>query len=859
MAQAPRRRTTRPSTRLAEGLIHGLISVGGLTTVAAVLLLFAFLLWTVVPLFATPRVGPEQALASAPALPDAALLHLAVDEAGLLGAAFLADGSVEVRRLEDGALVERRQPFDGVPTAWAFDPGGELAVVGFEDGSLRRLSLGFAVAFLTAERVAATPALAALEPGASLPHEGGLVRATEAGRHRRDALRLEVDEPILLDGGRPVRRLDLASGGRRERFVALDDGGGLHLVQATRRRNLLTDTVSVSLDAVPLPYAPRTAGPPPRDLFLLGQGGGLLLLWEDGGLRRLDLADLRRPRVVEERALLERPAGRVSAARLLPGRQTLLVADDSGRLAAWFMTRPEDAGTADGGVMRAGHELLPAGGPVPDRLAVAARSRLVAVGLADGQVLLLHATTEQRLGALSAEAGDHLAWLPRGDGLLALGSGGLRRWSLDAEHAEVTLATLFRPVWYEGYDAPRHEWQSTSGRDGSEPKLGFAPLLFGTLKATLWSMLLGAPLALLAAVFTSEFLRRRVRAPVKTTVELMASLPSVVLGYLAGVVVAPFAAGMVPSLMAGLLAIPACLVLGAHLWRLLPVGLSARLAGAPRLAVVAGCLALGLVLARSGGPWLERVAFAGDLILWLDGQRGSGFGGWVVLLLPLAALGVTWGTLRWWGPWWRARLGQRSRALRAWLDLLLCLLGLVLTLALSLALAGLLTLLGLDPRGSLMGTFEARNALVVGFVMGFAIIPVIYTLAEDALASVPEHLRLASLGTGATTWQTAVRVVIPTALSGLFSAVMIGLGRAVGETMIVLMATGNTAVLDWNVFNGFRTLSANIAVELPEAAPGTTHYRTLFLAALVLFVLTFLLNTLAELVRSRFRRRALEL
>ena len=101
--------------------------------------------------------------------------------------------------------------------------------------------------------------------------------------------------------------------------------------------------------------------------------------------------------------------------------------------------------------------------------------------------------------------------------------------------------------------------------------------------------------------------------------------------------------------------------------------------------------------------------------------------------------------------------------------------------------------------------------------------------------------------------------IVPTAMSGLFSAIMIGLGRAVGETMIVLMAGGNTPVTDWNLFNGFRTLSANIAVELPEAVRDSTHFRTLFLAALTLFLLTFVVNTAAELVRLRFRRRALQL
>jgi len=173
--------------------------------------------------------------------------------------------------------------------------------------------------------------------------------------------------------------------------------------------------------------------------------------------------------------------------------------------------------------------------------------------------------------------------------------------------------------------------------------------------------------------------------------------------------------------------------------------------------------------------------------------------------------------------------------------------------------ANLLVAVGLDPRGGYLDTYVQRNALVVGVVMGFAIIPIIYTISEDALSAVPNHLRAASLGAGATPWQTAIRVIVPPATSGLFSAMMIGLGRAVGETMIVLMAAGNTPVMEWNLFNGFRTLSANIAVELPEAVQGSTHYRTLFLAALALFALTFVLNTAAEAVRIRFRKKALEL
>ncbi|MBU2478861.1 MAG: ABC transporter permease subunit, partial [Gammaproteobacteria bacterium] len=149
--------------------------------------------------------------------------------------------------------------------------------------------------------------------------------------------------------------------------------------------------------------------------------------------------------------------------------------------------------------------------------------------------------------------------------------------------------------------------------------------------------------------------------------------------------------------------------------------------------------------------------------------------------------------------------------------------------------------------------FDQRNALVVGIAMGFAVIPTIFSITEDAIFSVPRHLTNGSLALGATTWQTLTRVVLLTASPGIFSAVMIGMGRAVGETMIVLMATGNTPVMDMSLFQGMRTLSANIAVEMPEAEVASTHFRILFLAALVLFMFTFVFNTVAELVRQRLR------
>ncbi|MCE9548231.1 MAG: ABC transporter permease subunit [Planctomycetia bacterium] len=270
---------------------------------------------------------------------------------------------------------------------------------------------------------------------------------------------------------------------------------------------------------------------------------------------------------------------------------------------------------------------------------------------------------------------------------------------------------------------------------------------------------------------------------------------------------------------------------------------------------------LGVLTGWGLGPAVERVFFAGDIMRWLDGQIGTGFGAWVLLLLPLSAVGTAICVGLFVNPW-LARSAFSSRSRLAWVNLLKFILGSAVALLAAMGVSALLThggnwaFGGLDPRGTYVGTYVQRNALIVGFMMGFAIIPIIYTIAEDALSTVPDHLRSASLGAGATQWQTAVRIVVPAATSGLFSAVMVGLGRAVGETMIMLMATGNVPIMKWNIFDGFRTLSATIAVEMPEAPAGSMHYRVLFLAALTLFLMTFVVNTAAEIVRLRFRKRA---
>ena len=150
--------------------------------------------------------------------------------------------------------------------------------------------------------------------------------------------------------------------------------------------------------------------------------------------------------------------------------------------------------------------------------------------------------------------------------------------------------------------------------------------------------------------------------------------------------------------------------------------------------------------------------------------------------------------------------------------------------------------------------YESRlNAFVAGIALGFAIIPVVFSIAEDALTSVPRHFTQGALALGASRWQAAWQVVLPAALPGVFAAIVLGFGRAIGETMIVLMASGNASIMSGNIFDSTRTITATIAAELAEAVFGGDHYRILFLIGALLFLVTFLTNMAGELVMQRLK------
>jgi phosphate transport system permease protein len=861
IAPRPRRqRTTSRSVRVGERLSRILITAGGVGTILAVSLIMVFLIYVVAPLFQGATVEPLT-MQGAP-LSGIEPVRLEVDDYRVLGLALERDGTLVLWRLDTGEVLDRRKLFSqSALTAWSFPIQGDEAAFGFADGTVRFGRIGFRTRFFSEEEE--PEALRTLDIGHVAIHEKGVAQRTPAGQLRTQELRVELEEPVAVAEQDAVVLVDHANTTTGRVFAALTNSGRLALHTARQKENLLTGEKTTKLSSALLPYESRE-GDAPSFLSVSGVGDTVYVAWEDGRLVRFDARNRDEPRVAEDIDLLPAEGARLTRLEPQLGRTTLLAADDGGTVTAWFPATPTEeqgpAQTSDGRRLDAAQHLHGPDSPVT-ALVSSARRHMVAVGYENGDTRLFYVLGENRIQGVSVDDGAirALTIAPKDDGLFAMSDGGLHGWALDVKHPEATFETLFTKIRYEGSSKPEHVWQSAGGTDDFQPKLGLVPLIFGTLKATFFSMLFGVPLALLAALYTSEFLAPRLRTSIKSTIEIMASLPSVVLGFIAALVIAPFVQQVVPSVLALFIAVPFCFLLGAYLWQLLPQDLILRWAGWQRLATIILALPLGVALAWVLGPLLEDAVFAGDIHLWLDGQIGSGAGAWAFFLLPVVALVALFVMARFVLPALRQRTDGWSREQCATFDLFRFLATTGLVVGLAWLLGVLLTKAGLDPRGSIVDTYDKNNALVVGFVMGFAIIPIIYTLAEDALSSVPGHLREASLGAGATRWQTATRIIVPTAMSGLFSAVMIGLGRAVGETMIVLMAAGNSPIMEWNVFNGFRTLSANIATEMPEAVRDSTHYRTLFLAALTLFAMTFVLNTIAEVVRQRFRRRAYQL
>ncbi|PTL36329.1 ABC transporter permease [Candidatus Methylomirabilis limnetica] len=721
---------------LLDRLARWVVTLGGAAIIVSILAILFIIAYGVYPLFRKPTAVLLGALTTSL---DSAPLAVGVDEYREIVYVVTASG-VHFVSVKDGSVPasNRLQGLHGATVVGTSALGRGQFALGLSDGRAIPAEVGFSVTF-------------------------------PEGRRRVEA-ELVTGDPIAVDPDRhPLARLAYASTPNGPMTAAAVGPKALILVTVKETTALIgPSTKEESRERLTLPVEGEIT-----QILLDGRGENLFAGTSSGQVIRVDLQNPNDPKVAGVVPATIRPGIGVSTMGFLIGDRTLVVGDTMGGVSSWQLVR------ADGEEQRLAkvHDFLAHTGPVV-AFAPSRRDKGFVTADASGIIHIHYGTTGKTLLTLkAADMGlSAVTFAPKVDGVLTVDAkGGFSHWSVENPHPEISWGSLFGKIWYEGYSAPAYVWQSTGGTDDFEAKFSLAPLIFGTIKGTFYALLFAIPLALLGALYTSQFMHPTLRGIVKPTVEIMAALPSVVLGFLAGLWLAPLVEQVVPGLFLMPIVTTLLILIVVFCWQFVPTSVRSRVKAGTEVALLIPIVILGGWISFQLGGTIERLLLSGDYRGWL------------------------------------------------------------------------LNVLGL--------TYDQRNCLVVGIAMGFAVIPIIFTIAEDSLSNVPQHLVAGSLALGATRWQTALRVVLPTASPGIFSAIMIGFGRAVGETMIVLMATGNTPVMDWSIFNGFRALSANIAVELPEAPEGGTLFRILFLAALLLFVMTFIVNTVAELVRLKLRQR----
>jgi phosphate transport system permease protein len=856
-----RPKKTKSSVLLTDAAAGWSIRIGGTLVIFAVFTIMLFLVYVAFPLLDGGRVEGSRDFKVGPVAGNVLNTHM--DEHQTLVIRMADTGAVDGFHAATGKPITVPQfDFGGlVATGFARTLLGEDVLFGFADGTVRTARVDINPKVVAEEN--ATKGLRPLD-GRDLT-DGRVIYTRIPGQFRKIDPSLVLEAPVqVAPVGTAIIKADFRVGGTAERplrtFVTLDAQGKIRLSQAYSELNMMTGEMSTQLSNAEIPLSANVDDV--AAMLLNTPGDRVIVAMKDGKIYRFNTRNFGNPVLAETTRVLKSGVN-LSSITYLNGENSLVVGGSDGSIAIWFGVDRKSKDTTDGIVLTRVHADFAAQPAAITDIRVSQRTRLFSTTDAKGNVWIRHGTTERTLLQLPGTPDPAglvaTVFATKDDGILGIGQNlGAKLWDISVPHPETTLQSLFGKVWYEGYSEPEFVWQSTSGTDAAEPKISLVPLIFGTFKAAIYSLMLAIPIALFAAAYTSEFVAPRTRAVIKPVMELMATLPSVVVGFVAALVLSPIVENWIAAIVIAFAVIPITVITVSYLWQLMPDSLSNLLDGVPKLLAYVLAIAFAVWLSILSGPFIEGTFFGGDFKKWTTGE-GSGQPFLFILLVPASFVIAILLTRPVFNIAYRERLRELPRMTAALRELSGWLLLIVLALGIAFGLSMLLADIGYDARGGIVDDYVQRNALVVAFAIAFAEIPIIYTISEDALNAVPRYLRSGSLACGASKWQTTAWIVMPTAASGIFSAIMIALGRAVGETMIVVMATGNTPVMDINIFNGLRTLSANINVELPEAVRDSTLYRTLFLCALVLFVVTFVINTIAEVVRQRYRKRAAQL
>ncbi len=725
---------------IKDALARHSIAIGGLSVIAAVVMIFFYLLYVVFPIFKGAELIEGQGYELSVAEADSVALS-GLEEYGEISFQVKTDGQVNYFYVADGTRlealsIELPEATEIVQAHFANRERGVVAL-GLSSGDLLLAKLAFKISYPNNKRT--------ITPQIEYPFGNELLRLSGEPLKK---LAVSLNEDALsITGLTATNRLVFQRYLIEESFLS----GDFTLEQE------IDEQITTNLSPDFLLHDPTG-----NWAYLISKTGEIeSYLFDDESL------------VLNERKSIASKKAPLSEVQFLLGGYSLLIGYDSGEIRQYFPVRDEQ------NIFRL--ELIrsfDAGNSKVTQIIPEIRRKGFYSLNEQGDLGVFFATSHRKLLNVdlfdSNGASQQVLVNPRGHTLLALQNNRVRFFEVDNEHPDLSWSALWGKVWYESYPEPDYTWQSSASNTDFEAKFSLVPLSFGTLKAAFYAMLFAMPLAICGAIFTAYFMAPKMRTLVKPAVEIMEALPTVILGFLAGLWLAPIMEDNLPGVFLILMILPIAIISFGLVWHVMPHSIKGLIPTGWQAALLMPVIVIVSYLCLTASYPVEQAFFGGDMRVWL---------------------------------------GE----------------------------------IGID--------YDQRNSLVVGIAMGFAVIPTIFSIAEDAIFSVPNQLTNGSLALGASPWQTLVRVVLPTASPGIFSGVMIGLGRAVGETMIVLMATGNTPIMEANIFEGMRTLSANIAVEMPESEVGSSHYRVLFLAGFVLFVFTFVFNTLAENIRHRLRRK----
>lgn len=726
---------------LKDRLARHAVSIGGMGVIVAIILIFVYLVYVVLPMFEGAEI---QQVAKYSISQNEQPLYIAMEEQAEIGMQLNASGTVRFFKTTNGETIQSLTlPLPANSRVMSFaeaDSATGILALGLSNGQVLIIQHKYRVSYSGDKRL--------ITPGVEYPLG-------------------ETPQRIDSDG-LPIIKLAVQVDEEQATIAAVMVDQRILLKHLTLEESLLDDEVSWTATEATVPHPNKEI----KFLLLDKQQRDLFIATQVGELSFYDVSDWEEPPELVQHLSLVKGQDTLSDLKFLAGDISLLVASSAGDIEQWFPVQDEGGNR----VLTRIRQFNDFNSAVKTVVSEQQRKGFVATDNS-GKVGLFHSTAHRTLlvEPVSNKAIQRIGLSPRANAMLLQTDSDTFFYRIRNEYPEISWSALWGKVWYESYPQPDYIWQSSSASNDFEPKLSLIPISFGTLKAAFYAMLIAIPLSIMGAIFTAHFMSPGMRQMVKPTIEIMEALPTVILGFLAGLWLAPYVEKHLPGIFALLFLMPLGLLFAAWSWSMLPAKIRHRVPDGWEAALLIPVVLVVGYFSFAMSPLVEASLFGGDVRIWLSQELGI--------------------------------------------------------------------------------QYDQRNSLIVGLAMGFAVIPTIFSITEDAIFAVPKHLVQGSLALGATPWQTMMRVVILTASPGIFSAVMIGTGRAVGETMIVLMATGNTPVMDFSVFEGMRTLSANIAVEMPESEVGSTHYRVLFLAALVLFSFTFIFNTVAEVVRQRLRKR----